>query len=320
MYKKITEHRFTLIELLVVMAILSILLSLLMPSLRSYLRLTQNTECINNLKQLGMTYFLYADDNYSHYPDRSKKGTTGRNHYKGRVYANPGVDIRNDEMNYNLRETLEPYHTGVKGMKGNYTCPFVRENMEGSFGSGVRPLGNPKQSKGFPYTCNTNMTRYKWNKSYFGSYYLFFSAKYDYEYNNKNDIQIPMLKVGDRWKAGRDTAWIPGGYEYSNVLASDLMSFTFGGYYLMNHPSIQSEATWYSNVGNGKKGPVGWKDNNRAIETDANYLLDDMSVHSQGQISIYNRWNRSEPDKYNSWIWGANSRMIPKQFYYQSSE
>ena len=109
---------FTLIELLVVIAIIAILAALLLPVLAKAKTKATGIVCMNNLRQLGFSWIMYADDN------RDKVPPNGGNAYDATsTWVQGFLNIANSPDNTNtvflMASHLWPYHKTL----GVWKCP-----------------------------------------------------------------------------------------------------------------------------------------------------------------------------------------------------
>jgi len=115
---------FTLIEILVVLAIISILAALLLPALSSAKAKGRQVGCVNNLKQLGLGFQMYAADNEGRLPENTPAGR-GNNPW---VLGNLKNAAEATNQTLIRQSKLFPYASHV----ACYRCPADPSQVGGS--------------------------------------------------------------------------------------------------------------------------------------------------------------------------------------------
>ena len=129
-------HAFTLVELLVVISIIAVLLTLLLPALRGAREQGRIAACQSNLRQIGVAWMSYLNDNAQRFPT-APPAIDLRWAYGGK---HPSLHMNNHQMK---TRPLNPYvndrTVNTPGLRV-FQCPDDRNifnrftNGEGTFG------------------------------------------------------------------------------------------------------------------------------------------------------------------------------------------
>lgn len=167
---------FTLIELLVVISIIALLLSILMPALTKVKEQARAVICRANLKQWGVVFMLYGDDNEESFP------------------MSIADDYIRDREAYWMGATMPYYNDPDLRF-----CPSTQPDPEGPFGPGWPDLT--------PGAAPYGLTDQRWGDFGEGSEGDWFDQFAEGSYGLNEWCANPPQGVNDIWGAPPESTW-----------------------------------------------------------------------------------------------------------------
>ncbi|WP_422922900.1 DUF1559 domain-containing protein [Singulisphaera sp. PoT] len=160
---------FTLIELLVVIAIIAVLIALLLPAVQAAREAARRSQCVNNLKQIGLALHNYHAT-LNCFPmsmglDSPGFGYPSPKSYSGLSMLLPYMEQMNvyNTINYSILRSDPGNNTAIATFVNTFICPTDPQTMlpAGQAGENYRPnSGNGiqfVQGLSDPYLLNTSL-------------------------------------------------------------------------------------------------------------------------------------------------------------------
>jgi prepilin-type N-terminal cleavage/methylation domain-containing protein/prepilin-type processing-associated H-X9-DG protein len=150
-----SRRGFTLIELLVVIAIIAVLIALLLPAVQAAREAARRSQCVNNLKQLGLAIMNYADVNGALPP--TAEASTGIDYgMKPRILPFLEQGVMFNSVNFSLswnNSTGYPNATVYKSAINSFLCP-----SDGTFPNFNRPTGTVVAGNNYGNNIGTTLS------------------------------------------------------------------------------------------------------------------------------------------------------------------